>query len=227
MVICSAGKSFGGSPNRKQMTISLRDETGRVVVHRQVSTWGDEPTKFLDDVARRSGAEGYLAILEVCGFHDWLAELLPQHGCREVVLIQSEKQSRRKTDRRDANQLGELLWVNRARLRHGLPVQGLRRVVPPTASDRDDRRLTQLRFHATANLTRTINRVRSILRRLNIEQHCPTKGIKTVRARAWLKTVRLGELDRFEMKQLLAQWKQWEEHRRRIDADHRPRQAPP
>jgi transposase len=94
----------------------------------------------------------------------------------------------------------------------------LRRIVPPNASDRDDRRLTQLRFHATANLTRTINRVRSILRRLNIEQQCPTKGMKTVKARAWLKTVPLGELERFEMDQLLAQWKQLEEHRQRIDA---------
>jgi hypothetical protein len=87
--------------HRKPMTISLRDEAGQVVVHRQVSTWGDEPTKFLEDVTRRSGAEGYLAILEVCGFHEWLAELLPQHGCREVVLIQPEKRSRRKTDRRE------------------------------------------------------------------------------------------------------------------------------
>lgn len=203
--------------HRKQMTVSLRGEDGQVILHRQVSTWRDESTIFLDDVARRAGPDGYLAILEVCGFHDWLAELLPQHGCREVVLIQAEKKSRRKTDRRDANQLGELLWVNRARLRQGLPVQGLRRVAPPTPSDRDDRRLTQLRFHATANLTRTINRVRSILRRLNIEQHCPTKGIQTLAARAWLKDVSLGELDRFEMDQLLTQWKQLEEHRRQID----------
>jgi hypothetical protein len=82
-----------------------------------VGTWRDEPVKFLDDVARSAGPDGYVAILEVCNFHDWLAELLPHHGCREVVLIQAEKKSRRKTDRRDANQLGELPWVNRVRLR--------------------------------------------------------------------------------------------------------------
>jgi transposase len=204
--------------HRKQMTISLRDEDGTVLLNRQVSTWGAEPVKFLEQVAQRAGSDGYLAILEVCGFHDWLAELLPQHGCREVVLIQAEKKSRRKTDRRDANQLGELLWLNRRRLQAGQAAQGLRRVVPPTPVDRDDRRLTQWRSLVTRQSTQLVNRVRSILRRLNIEQNCPTKGIQTRRARAWLEEVALGEMDRFEMDQLLAQWDQVERQRREIDA---------
>jgi transposase len=202
--------------HRKQMTISLRNEDGEVIRRRQVSTWGDAPAKFLDDVARQGGPEGYVAILEVCGFHDWLLELLPNHGCREVVLVQAEKKDRRKTDRRDANKLGELLWTNRHRLLHRLPVQGLRRVVPPTPEDRDDRRLTQLHFNVTADLTRTINGLRCILRRLNIEQHCPTKGIQTQRAKAWLKTVKLPELDRFEMDQFLERWRLLAEQRQQI-----------
>lgn len=67
--------------HRKQMTISLRGEDGQTILHRQVGTWKNEPAKFLAEVSQRSGGDGYLAILEVCGFHDWLAELLPQHGC--------------------------------------------------------------------------------------------------------------------------------------------------
>ena len=203
--------------HRKQMTVNLRGEDGEPILRRQVSTWGDEPQKFLADVQRRAGSDGFVAILEVCGFHDWLLELLRQSGCREIVLIQPTKKSSRKTDRRDANQLGEVLWVNRARLLAGRKVQGLRRVVPPQPAERDDRRLTQLRSNLTAELTRTINRVRYILRRLNIEQHCPTKGIQTQKAKTWLKSLTLPSLDRLEMDQLLSRWTAVAQQRDQLD----------
>lgn len=203
--------------HRKQMTINLRGEDGELMLRRQVSTWGDEPQKFLADVQRRAGSAGFVAILEICGFHDWLNELLPQHGCREIVLIHPEKKSSRKTDRRDANQLGELLWLNRARLLAGRKVQGLRRVVPPKPSERDDRRLTQLRCNVTGDLTRTINRIKYVLRRLNLEQHCPTKGMQTVKAKSWLNTLALPSLDRLEMDQLLARWTALSQQRDQLD----------
>jgi transposase len=193
--------------HRKQLTISLRGEDGEVLLRRQVSTRGEEPRKFLEEVAQRAGESGYVAVLEVCGFHDWLTELLPRCGCREVVLIQAKQRSRRKTDRRDAQALSEILWVNRERLLAGRKVQGVRRVVPPTPQERDDRRLTQLRRNVGADLTRVLNGVRHILRRLNVEQHCPTKGIQTQAAQRWLQTVKLSEIDRLEMDQLLARWK--------------------
>jgi transposase len=208
----------------KQLTISLRGEDGEVLLRRQVSTRGEEPRKFLEEVARRAGDSGYVAILEVCGFHDWLTELLPLCGCREVVLIQPEKQSRRKTDRRDAHALSETLWVNRDGLLSGRKVKGVRRVMPPSARDRDDRRLTQLRRNVGADLTRVINGIRHILRRLNIEQHCPTKGIQTVAARQWLEqTVKLPEIDRLEMDHLLARWKLLEQQMNELDRRIRER----
>lgn len=160
----------------KQFTVNLRDEQGEVVLRRQVSTRGEEPRKFLEEVARRAGESGYVAILEVCGFHDWLTELLPQCGCRQTILIQPKERSRRKSDRRDASQLSETLWSNRHRLLQGLKVNGLRQIVPPTPQERDDRRLTELRRQAGAELTRTINAVQYILRRRNLGQFCPTKG---------------------------------------------------
>lgn len=191
----------------KQLTVNLRGEDGEVIMCRQVSTRGEEPRQFLEYVSRLAGESGYAAIVEVCGFHDWLLELLPHCGCREVVLVQAEQQSRRKTDRRDANKLGEILWLNRARLLAGRKVQGVRRVVPPTPQERHDRQLTQSRRNNGAQVTRVINGVKHILRRLNIGQHCPTKGIQTQAARKWLRTLALPELDRLEMNHLLARWK--------------------
>jgi transposase len=191
----------------KQLTVNVRDEIGQVLIRRQVSTRGDEPRRFLEEVARHAGESGYVAILEVCGFHDWLTELLPICGCREVVLVQAEDCGRRKTDKRDASKLSEILWVNRQRLLAGLKVQGVRRITPPTPAERHDRRLTQLRRNAGAERTRIMNSVRHILLRLNVAQHCPTKGIDTARARRWLQTITLPALDRFEMDGLLKRWK--------------------
>lgn len=201
----------------KQFTVNLRDEQGEVVLRRQVSTRGEEPRKFLEEVARRAGESGYVAILEVCGFHDWLTELLPQCGCRQTILIQPKERSRRKSDRRDASQLSETLWSNRHRLLQGLKVNGLRQIVPPTPQERDDRRLTELRRQAGAELTRTINAVQYILRRRNLGQFCPTKSIQSQKARRWLQTVQLSELDRFEMNHLLTKWSQLEEYLKSLE----------
>jgi transposase len=210
----------------KQFTISLRGEDGEVLFRRQVSTRGDEPRKFLEEVARQAGASGYVAILEVCGFHDWLAELLPACGCREVILIQPDRQQSRKTDRRDAHALSEILWVNRAGLLAGKRVKGVKRVVPPTPADRDHRRVTQLRRSVGADLTRVLNGIRHILRRLNIEQQCPTKGIQTIAARKWLaQEVQLAQIDRLEMDHLLARWQLLEQQKEELERSIRERAA--
>ena len=109
-----------------------------------------------------------MAILEVCGFNDWLLKLLVEYGCRQTILIQPEKRSKKKTDRRDANSLGELLWVNRRRLLEGRSVQGVRRVEWPDLRDREDLQLTGLRKRLGQLRTRTINQVKYLLRKHNI-----------------------------------------------------------
>jgi len=191
----------------KQLTVNLRNEAGEILLRRQVSTRGDAPRQFLGEVQQRSAAEGgYVTIVEVCGFNDWLLELLVQCGCREAVLVQADGRSKRKTDRRDANQLGEVLWVNRQRLAAGQSIRGLRRVRILTRPEREDRRVTQLRKNLGRELTRTINALKTLLRRENLEQHCPTKGIQTLAAARWLKSLALSPLDRLEMDQLLARW---------------------
>jgi len=132
--------------HRKQLTVDLRNEAGDVLVRRQVSTEWTRVREFLEEVrARGVPAGGFVAILEVCGFNDWLLKLLAEYGCRETVLVQPEKRSRKKTDRRDANALGEILWVNRRRLLAGQRVQGVRRVILPADQEAENRQLTALR----------------------------------------------------------------------------------
>jgi len=193
--------------HRKQLTVNLRDEGGVVLLRRQVSTCWEPVREFFHALQERSAADGgFVAVVEVCGFNDWLLKLLPEYGCREIIVVQPEKQSRHKTDRRDANTLGELLWVNRQRLLSGQKVQGLRRVQIPDAVDQDDRRLTALRQNSGRELTRTINRIKAILRRHNLEQECPTKGLQTKGARQWLEALKLSAVEQLELNQLVARW---------------------
>jgi transposase len=103
-------------------------------------------------------------------FNDWLLAMLTEYGCRENVLIQPDKRSKKKTDRRDAHQLSGLLWVNRTRLLAGGSVEGVRRVQPPNKRDAEDRQITELRKRTGQLRTRTINKVKHLLRKHNLEQ---------------------------------------------------------
>ena len=124
--------------------------------------------------------------------------------CHKVILIQPDDRKIRKTDRRDAAALSELLWINRDRLLHGKPVRGLRQVDIASNTDQENRRLTMLRKHAGRDRTRVINKIRQILRRHNLQWEMPTKTFPTIAAVGWLKQVVLPEIDRLEMNHLLA-----------------------
>ena len=212
--------------HRKQLTVNLRNESGDVVLKRQVSTEWPRVRKFLEEVQQQSRSEGgFVVILEVCGFNDWLIKLLAEYGCGELILIQPEKRSKKKTDRRDANSLGEILWVNRRRLLEGRSVQGVRRVWWPDLRDREDRQLTAVRKRLGQLRTKTINQVKYLLRKHNLEQECPTKGLDTIKGKKWLGELTLGPIDRLQMGQLLAQWKLWDEQIKQVAAEIQKRQA--
>jgi len=196
--------------HRKQLTVSLRNEAGDVIERRQVSTeWARVRAFFAGLQAQAAWAGGWMAIVEVCGFNDWLLALLREYGVREIVLVQPERRSRQKTDRRDANQLGETLWVNRRRLTGGGRLQNLRRIALPAAEVAADRQLTALRHRVGQLRTRTLNKIQRILLKHNLPQDAPTKTLQTKRARAWLGTLALPPIDRLEMDLLLAQWDLW------------------
>lgn len=211
--------------HRKQLTVNIRDEEGDVLEKRQVSTEWKRVRAFFAGLRRKAEPEGgFVAILEICGFNDWLLEMLEQYGCRETVVIQPEKRSKKKTDRRDADALGELLWVNRSRLLQGKSVHQVRRVVPAGPEEQQNRQLTTLRKRLTQLRTRAINRVQHMLLRHNLQQECPTKGIQTKKARKWLEELELNWMDRLEMKQLLAQWKMYDEQIEEVDGWIKERQ---
>ncbi|MBV08232.1 hypothetical protein [Rubinisphaera sp.] len=108
---------LGIDQHARQLTVSLRDQQGDVLLARQVST---RPAKILQFGGRLTQGcaehnELFISVLEVCGFNDWLIRMLRDYRCHKVILIQPEERKRCKTDRRDAAALSELLWVNRGR----------------------------------------------------------------------------------------------------------------
>jgi transposase len=211
--------------HRKQLTVNMRNENGDILLKRQVSTEWKRVREFLGDVRERSQAEGgFIAILEICGFNGWLLKLLKEYGCREVILVQPEKRAKKKTDRRDANALGEILWVNRERFLTGKRVQGIRRVHESSELVAENRQITAIRVRLGQFHTRIINKIKHLLRKHNLEQECPTKGLQTQAAVRWLRNLPLGPIDRFELDQLLMQWKLCDEQMEPVEEEIAVRQ---
>lgn len=189
---------LGIDQHAKQLTVSLRDEGGDVILSRQVSTEPERFKAFFSTLAGRD-SEGFVAIVEVCGFNDWLLEALPQYGCRQCILIQPESKRRIKTDYRDAKHLSEQLWVNRGRLLAGKNVRGVRRVVLPTAADAQSQRITLMRQRVSRQHTRCVNQIKHILRRHNLQWSMPTKTFPSQKALRWLSELSLPTWDRYEV----------------------------
>jgi transposase len=197
---------LGIDQHARQITVSLRDDNGDVLAARQVSTLPEKINAFFQQLTRERlrGDQPFVAVLEVCGFNDWLIRMLQDYRCHRVILIQPDDRKKRKTDRRDAAALSELLWVNRDRLLDGKPVRGLRQVDIAASSDGENRRLTTLRKQARQVRTRVINKIKHILRRHNLQWQMPTKTFPTKPAIAWLTKLVLPPIDRLEMNHLLA-----------------------
>ncbi len=200
---------IGIDQHSKQLTVCIRNEAGDTVLRRQVSTRPAKISAFLEEIGQLD--QEFTAILEVCGFNDWLIDTLRQAGCHDVLLIHPDSRSKRKTDKRDANKLGEMLWLNRGRLAQNEKPQGLRRVYFPTQRERENRRITASRKRVGQQRTRTINKIKGLLHRHNLMWEYPTKTFQTKRGRVWLEEVSLPPIDRLELDMLLAQWKLWEE----------------
>ncbi len=69
---------LGIDQHARQITISLRDDSGDVLQARQVSTRPEKIQAFFAKLTReriRDG-ESFIAVVEVCGFNDWLIRLL-------------------------------------------------------------------------------------------------------------------------------------------------------
>jgi transposase len=209
---------LGIDQHARQITISVRDDSGDVVQARQVSTEPEKIKTFFQQLTERlrDGA-AFVAVLEVCGFNDWLIRMLQVHRCPKVILIQPEDHKKCKTDRRDAAALSELLWANRERLLQGKPVRGLRQVDIASQTDQENRRLTTLRKEAGQARTRLVNQIRHLLRRHNLQWEMPTKRLPTKAAIAWLKEVALPGIDRLEVDHLLTDLERLQERLKELE----------
>jgi transposase len=210
---------LGIDQHARQITISLRDANGDVLQARQVSTQPEKIHAFFQQLTRERlhAGEAFVAVLEVCGFNDWLIRMLHDYRCHKVILIQPDGRKKCKTDRRDAATLSELLWVNRDRLLQGKPVRGLRQIDIASSTDQENRRLTTLRKEAGQARTRLVNQVRHLLRRHNLQWDMPTKKFPSKSGIAWLKQLALPEIDRLEMTHLLADLEQVQGRRKELE----------
>jgi hypothetical protein len=76
--------------HRKQMTVSLRNHNGDVLLRRQVSTRWPKLEEFRNQVQQAlATGEKSVVVVEVCGFHDWLVHWLRQdEWCHQVLVVQ-------------------------------------------------------------------------------------------------------------------------------------------
>ena len=70
---------LGIDQHKRQLTVNVRGEDGKVVLKRQVSTQWEKVRAFFADLAEKADTEGgFWAILEVCGMNGWLLEMLAE-----------------------------------------------------------------------------------------------------------------------------------------------------
>ncbi len=74
---------LGIDQHARQLTVSLRDQNGNVILARQVSTQPDKILDFFDQLTHccAQRQEPFIAGLEVCGFNDWLIRMLQDCRC--------------------------------------------------------------------------------------------------------------------------------------------------
>ena len=79
---------LGIDQHARQITISRRDDNGDVLQARQVSTRPEKINTFFQQLTRErlGNGESFIAVLEVCGFNDWLIRMLYDYRCHKVIL---------------------------------------------------------------------------------------------------------------------------------------------
>ena len=206
--------------HKNQLTINIRNEQGDVIQKGQVSTNHADIDDFFVALAKKARKHrGYMAIVEVCGFNDWLLAKLQKTRCSEIVVIQPGNSAMNKTDKRDANALGELLWNNRKRLQGGQRPNGIRRIFPADPADAQVRQLANFRQHLIRQRTRLVNKIKGILNKHNMAQDAPTEKYDTKKFRQWITTVQLPVIDRFEIDIHLQSWTLYDKQILEVEAE--------
>jgi hypothetical protein len=87
---------LGIDQHARQITVSLRDDSGDVLQARQVSTQPEKINAFFQQLTRERlhHGEPFVAVLEVCGFNDGLIRML-QDCARGVHRSDPRRQGQR------------------------------------------------------------------------------------------------------------------------------------
>jgi len=206
--------------HKNHLTINIRNEHGDVIQKGQVRTNHDDIDEFFNAFAKKARKHrGYMAIVEVCGFNDWLLAKLAKTRCNEIVVIQPDNSAVNKTDKRDADALGALLWNNRKRLQGGQRPNGIKRIFPAAPEDAQVRQLANFRQHLVTQRTRVINKIKGIINKHNMAQDAPTENYATQKFREWIKKVQLPVVDRFEVDTNIQSWELYDKQIDKVEAE--------
>jgi len=206
--------------HKNQLTINIRNEQGDVMQKGQISTNHAEIDDFFVALVKKARKHrGYMAIVEVGSFNDWLLEKLKKTRCSEIVVIQPGNTAVHKTDKRDANALGELLWNNRKRLQGGQRPNGIRRIFPADPADAQVRQLANFRQHLIKQRTKSINKIKGIINKHNMAQDAPTQEHDTKKFRQWIAIVQLPVVDRFEINMHIQSWELYDKQILEVEAE--------
>lgn len=192
-----------------EVHLSLRDDHGEIQHTEKVSTQPSKIKPFFQSLTNEllQSGETFLALLEVFEFNGWLIRMLQDYRCQQIILIQPHEGKQTFVNRRDADQLSELLWVYREHLLAGKQILSMRQVDISSTIESESQKLDRLRMQNIQARTETANRIKHLLRSHNLQWELPTSSFPSKAAITWLKQVELPQIDRFEMDYLLADLK--------------------
>ena len=125
------------------------------------------------------------------------ASIAKSRRAKRTFLIQQS--APHKTEKRDADALGSLLWNNRKRLQGEQRPHDIRRIFPADPADAQVRQLVNFRHHLVKQRTRIINKIKGIINKHNLSHDAPTENYATQKFKQWIKTVLLPFVDRLEI----------------------------
>jgi len=185
---------IGVDLHKKSITVCVMDEKRKVLARKTLAcTQIDEIVEFCRQF------RPFKVVVEATASYVWFVELV-EPLAEKVVLANPKKlrviaESTKKTDRLDAQVLTEFLVLD---------------MIPesyqPTPRQRQHRALVRHRQYLQGRITSVRSKIRHILSNSNADR----KDLFSANCGpAYLKEVRLSDVDRFVMKQL---WAEWQDH---------------
>lgn len=185
-------KYVGVDLHKKVITACVMDANRKIV--REAKLYPNEPHRIVEFF---EGLGEYQVVLEATSSYYWFVELL-EPTAKELVLANPAKmrviaESTKKTDKLDARVLAEFL------ARDMIP-----RAYMPTPRQRRHRALVRHRKYQREEATAVKCKIRHVLSDYNADRR---DLFSAGAGRAYLRTLKLNDVDRFRLADL---WKEWE-----------------